>query len=577
MMHVRSPLFVFISLLLIAPCVAGQIIYVDADATVGGDGSSWAAAFKFLQDALVVVDANDEIHVAQGIYKGDRDSGNPTGSGSRDATFELKNGVAIRGGYAGFGEPDGDARDIELYETILSGDLAGDDGPDFANNGENSYHVITGGDTDETAVMDGFTITAGNANGSWPNSSGGGIHNYYGNPTLTNCTFSSNSAREGGGMLNYGSPVLLNCTFSGNYSSHFSGGGVCNNSGYPILTNCTFIGNSTGRHGGGMNSTPDYGGSPTLTNCIFRGNLADDGGGMSIEGNHILTNCTFSDNSATDYGGGVMIAQGSPMLTNCTFTNNSASKGGGILTYAGYPTPILTNCIFNANSALTDGGGFCYGHSAPTLTNCTFIANFADGDGGGICSFGSENILTVTNCILWSNTANEGPQIALKSILESTMIIDYSCVQGGELDVYTKNNPNLDWDENSNIDGDPCFVSGRLGDYYLSQTGAGQGTDSPCVDAGSDTAANLGMDIFTTRTDQVIDTGAVDMGYHYSITNVADIDRDGDVDFVDYAILASQWRQAPGVPSADIEPVSGNGIVNLPDLGLLVDNWLWEQ
>ena len=67
------------------------------------------------------------------------------------------------------------------------------------------------------------------------------------------------------------------------------------------------------------------------------------------------------------------------------------------------------------------------------------------------------------------------------------------------------------------------------------------------------------------------------MGYHYPITNVADIDGDWDVDFVDFAILASQWRQAPGIPSADIEPASGNGIVNFSDLGLLVDNWLWSN
>lgn len=42
---------------------------------------------------------------------------------------------------------------------------------------ENSFHVTTGSGTDETAVLDGFTITAGTANGSYPDGSGGGIYN----------------------------------------------------------------------------------------------------------------------------------------------------------------------------------------------------------------------------------------------------------------------------------------------------------------------------------------------------------------------------------------------------------------
>ena len=91
-----------------------------------------------------------------------------TGTGDRFATFELKNGVAIKAGYAGFGEPDPNARDTEVYETFLSGDLLGNDGTDFANNYENSYHVVTGSGTNDTAVLDGFIITAGNANGSKP-------------------------------------------------------------------------------------------------------------------------------------------------------------------------------------------------------------------------------------------------------------------------------------------------------------------------------------------------------------------------------------------------------------------------
>src|SRR3972149_5584392 len=107
-----------------------RIIYVDDDANGLNDGSSWSNAYRFLQDALA--DANsepnvNEIRVAQGIYKPDANSADPNGNGDRYATFELINGVSLIGGYAGLGEPDPNIRNIQLYETILSGDLNGDD------------------------------------------------------------------------------------------------------------------------------------------------------------------------------------------------------------------------------------------------------------------------------------------------------------------------------------------------------------------------------------------------------------------------------------------------------------------
>lgn len=56
-----------------------------------------------------------------------------------------------------------------------------------------------------------------------------------------------------------------------------------------------------------------------------------------------------------------------------------------------------------------------------------------------------------------------------------------------------------------------------------------------------------------------------------------DIDGEGDVDLEDYTILAFQWQQWPGVPSADIAPGCGDGFVDIEDLALLVENWLWEE
>ena len=285
------------------------VVYVDVDANGYNNGTSWEDAYNYLQDALE--DANIspgcEVWVAEGTYRPDEGAG--VEPNDREATFELINCVGIKGGYAGFGEPEPDARDIGRYETILSGDLKGNDreGVDPYDllsdpcRAENSYHVVTGSGTDETAVLDGFTITGGNANGpgypGYPDyyDSGGGMYNYggwptYSSPTITNCTFSGNSAYggygggRGGGMYNSGgSPKVTNCIFNGNVA--YYGGGMYNYS-YPgnsKVTNCTFTGNVAGAYGGGG----IYGYNTTVTNCI----LWDNEGGQ-ISGD---ANVTYSD------------------------------------------------------------------------------------------------------------------------------------------------------------------------------------------------------------------------------------------------------------------------------------------
>ena len=179
---------------LVPGAVQGQTTwYVDDDARLVGDGTSWPTAYKFLQDALAVAAAGDEIHIASGTYKPDRDEAGNVTPGDRTETFQLITGVALYGGHRGCpgadcGSGNPDERDIDLYETILSGDLNGDGAPVScthncafyggrcidgfciieANNSENSYHVVTGSYTDETAVLDGFTITGGNADGAYP-------------------------------------------------------------------------------------------------------------------------------------------------------------------------------------------------------------------------------------------------------------------------------------------------------------------------------------------------------------------------------------------------------------------------
>jgi len=465
-----------------APAAAGgQIIYVDDDATGANDGSSWENAYNYLQDALA--DASStlksvEIRVAEGIYTPDSDSANPNGSGDREATFQLINGVTLKGGYAGFGEPEPNARDINVYVTALSGDLDGNDVEvndpcdllTELSRAENSYHVVTGSNMDSNAILDGFSITGGNANVPWPDDWGGGMLNYdYSSPMLIGCTFAENSARNGGGGMrnhDYSSPILINCTFTGNTAR---GGGGMNNTIYsnPILTGCTFSEN-TADWGGGMDN---YMSSPTLTECNFRNNSATGGGGGmgNYKSSPTLTECNFRNNSATVDGGGMINWNSILSLTNCTFIGNSATSwGGGILNRES--SMAVTNCILIANLAGEVGGGIWnYNDCKLMLTKCTVVANSAPNGKALACDsdYKMPSRVNVNNCILWDG----GNEIWNED--RSTITVTYSDVWGG-------------WPGDGNIDANPCFFELGYwdpnglwidGDYHL-QPG------SPCIDAG---------------------------------------------------------------------------------------------
>lgn len=137
----------------------GGVIYVDDDASLGGNGQTWGTAYKYLQDALnKPPTSGDQIWVAEGTYKPDQGGG--VTSGDRNATFQLIDSVEIYGGFAG-GETSRDQRDTVANVTILSGDLAGNDGPgEWENNDENSYRVVTGSGAD-SAARTGFGKIAG--------------------------------------------------------------------------------------------------------------------------------------------------------------------------------------------------------------------------------------------------------------------------------------------------------------------------------------------------------------------------------------------------------------------------------
>ena len=397
--------------------IVPAVLYVDQNVIGGGgNGADWANAFNDLQPALALALPGQEIHVADGTYK-------PTATTDRTVSFQLKDGVSLLGGYAGYGAANPDARDIVAHPTILSGDIG-----TIGDKSDNSYHVVVGSGTDATAILDGFAITAGNANGSnSPDNSGGGVYNYTGSPTLRNCSFSANSASSGGGIYNCpsSSPSLTNCSFTANSASS-SGGGMYNSSCSPTLINCSFTGNSASSPfdgGGAMYNTSS---SPTLSNCSFSNNSAPSslhGGGIynASSSSPTLTSCSFSNNAgggmyntsssptfsncsfSHNSGSGIYNVSSSPSLTNCSFSDNSGSAGGGM--FNEFSSPTLRNCSFTANSVSTSGGGmYNTRSSSPSLTNCSFTANSASTAGGGMRNESSSP--TLTNCSFSNNSCS---------------------------------------------------------------------------------------------------------------------------------------------------------------------------
>jgi len=238
--------------------------------------------------------------------------------------------------------------------------------------------VITCGSGEGSdTVIKGFLITDGNA------IDGGGMYNWNNSsPTVSNCTFSGNTADSGGGMYNddYSSPTINNCTFSNNTAVDDGGGMYNYDHSSPTVINCTFSGNTADYQGGGMYIY--FYSSPTVSNCIFSSNTATSyGGGIySWSNSSTVSNCTFSGNTAS-IGGGIE-NDGSLTVNNCTFYGNSASRGGGMSNTSS--NPIVSNCTFIGNTAAYWGGGMHNASSSPSVIKCTFSENTSDNTGGGI-------------------------------------------------------------------------------------------------------------------------------------------------------------------------------------------------
>lgn len=477
----------------------GDVTYVDPNA-VGPtfDGATWCTAYRDLQDALDAVASVRvaEVRVAGGVYKPDR------GTGDRSGTFQLRSGLTLRGGYAGCGAPDPDKRDFQRFETVLSGDLNGDDagwdcpqstncctdhegiGCDDAdcqaivcrfeplccrnpfppyppqwqcggfarllccdlglNRCDNSLHVVSANGAGDNGVLEGFTVTAGNANlvtmfpASYRDARGGGLILENGDALVKHCVFLDNTAERGGGVFleSAGHAVFEETRLEHNWAPVATA--LQGNKTDLTMERCTVA-----YHEGEYSTLEVYAAFEpkllTLTDCTFQQNRDREHCVIGFNVRAYLQGCDFTDNSS---GFAVRTVFNSILtVDDCRFQRNRfalgveglatirrsvfSDNGGGLLAF--FANVSVQDTLFAHNTA--GGPSIDFTESSLVMDRSTVAHNTSLGFVAGLdVSFGTAFI---RDSIFWHNTSIvAGEESQIDKTDDSTLSITRTIVEG---------------------------------------------------------------------------------------------------------------------------------------------------
>ncbi len=459
-MRMRIPVLCMtvVSFALLPRIASAQIVYVDKDATGNNTGVDWANAYTSLQTALQA-GWGIEVWVAEGTYC----PAPPQGSAAE--TFTLRNNLGIYGGFSGV-ETHRAQRDPATHVTILSGDLNGDDLPNWVNMTENTDHIITADGVNSTAVLDGFTIRAGRCT----QSSGAGLRIVGASPVISQCKVTGNIAdfSPGAGcVIIGGSPRFEACEFTGNYVWLSRGAGAYIAAGSsPTFADCFFSSNTV--HGGGAAVADgagmfiEFDAPTTIERSTFTGNVAEP-------------NYPFYSN------GGAICSLGQGLtITQSDFVGNRADTGGAL--WIGRPAR-LENTRFTGNKALVGGAIVNFVAAGTLVVGSTF--SFNDAEDGGAVSNSTNGVIEFHNSILWGNTG-VGETRFKQQVHNAggTVAFAYSCIEGVFERIPNEDPPNPRSYPGC-IDENPMFVDadgsdnrgGTMDDDFRLRPA------SPCIDA----------------------------------------------------------------------------------------------
>lgn len=430
-------------------------IYVDQNASGNNNGSSWSNAYTDLQTAINNAAANDVLFVKSGTYYPTYQMVN---NDARTKTFYINKNIKIYGSFNGTETTLGQRNLLTNPPTILSGDFNGNDSDTNGNGindyglGENAYNVVFTMNLANTALLDGFRITGGNAD------------------VNTNYTLGSYTIYKsvGGGMYNINSKIQVkNSRFVNNSVYGYGGAMECVSASNVTVDNCTFTYNAAAY---GACVGLDNASSAIITNSTFTSNRFTGGCIASINYSVAkVSYSTFNNNSGT-YGGAIYgYNYGNSVLQNVKIHNNSASSGGGAIYNNGNSTNSVYNSLIYSNSADTGGAIKNVGSSYSNIVNCTITKNFATGYGGAIyCSVAPDNMNSkIYNNIIWGNTSNSqfSPYIYYEYFTPTKIHVKNSIIQGsgGSSNWYS----NWGLNEGGNLDTDPKFTNSAANDFSL--------------------------------------------------------------------------------------------------------------
>lgn len=445
-----SYVLVFIGLISCSVASAQSIRYVKPVSSGLGNGTSWLNASNDLQLVIQNSSSGDQIWVAAGTYKPARRADDLTvmavDENDVQRAFVMKEGVKIYGSFVGtetllsqrvlptFNEN-------TTYSSILSGDFLGDDIVEDESNDtdnapftilnieENACHVVIfAGPITPNTILDGFSITGGNAEtrftqpeiivneNSIITSVGGGINLVSASPTLSNIRIHHNCTSGGGGglYLESSSPIMSNIISEFNRSTG-SGGGMYNDNSSPNISNIKLSYNFAWVQGAGLFN--GYNSNLTVSNGVISNNISFlyGGGVMNVNSTPTFTNTTINSNSALD-GGGIHNFNSGVILTNVNLLDNSCGGSGGGM-YSQSSTGInLNNVTVTGNSAANSlGGGLTFTYnSTASLLNCSITEN---SNGGLYIAQGAS--ITVNGGSISNNLSDVGAGIYNESTLPS--------------------------------------------------------------------------------------------------------------------------------------------------------------
>jgi len=354
---------------------------------------------------------------------------------------------------------------------------------------------------------------------------------------LNNCLFSDNTFSQGSIIKAYGSTSLevRDCEITENTSTYdnsiISCMGDCN----AIIIDTQIDNNWTygERNVEGISCSDNT--NVKIVACTISENFSGDYfAGIMCEGaaNVIISGCNISHNYSQEYMYGVdsRYCKGDLEILDTVISNNSTNilKYGCGIDCSDNNSVEIANCLI----AFNEGGIKSSSNVQASIINCTIVSN----RGNFYRGYGIEGSGQVVNCILKGNGDD---------ILDKDLTVSYSNISDDTDHI---------WPGVGNINADPLFADADGGDYHLlSQAGRWDSAleqwvrddvSSPCIDAGDpadwidDEPAGNG--------------GRINMGYFGGTTQASkadyctgllygDLNRDCLVNFIDFALMTSDW------------------------------------